>query len=354
MRPDTGDLNPAATPHRTLLMTRLWPFAFAAFACGTSDTGRRVRPDAAPPAGPASTRAFVLPERDLLPESIAFDPKTGSFFVGSMHRRKIVRRDPDGRVSDWAGPERGLWSILGIKIDPAAGELWANSCSMGDELPMAPAEPATVGRGALLRLRVADGSLARRYEPPAAARPVCFNDLALSPAGDVYLTAGTGGLWRLPRGGDTLERLIRDSTLWLNGIATGPDGALYVADDSLGPLLVESASGRWRRVAAPAGATLRGIDGLYVHRGALVWIQNGVEPARVARARLGGDGATMGDLQVLDAGHPDYAVPTTGVVVGDTLFYIATAQLGAIRPGGRVAPADSLRDNVVLRVTLPR
>ncbi len=84
-------------------------------------------------------------------------------------------------------------------------------------------------------------------------------------------------------GGDTLEPLIRDTTLWLNGIATGPGASLYVADDSMGPLLVEPASGRWRRVAAPAEATLRGIDGLYVHRGALVWIQNGVEPARVVQ-----------------------------------------------------------------------
>jgi hypothetical protein len=41
-------------------------------------------------------------------------------------------------------------------------------------------------------------------------------------------------------------------------------------------------------------------------------------------------------------------------MVGDTLFYVATAQLGAIRPGGRLAPADSMRENVVLRVIVPR
>jgi hypothetical protein len=329
-------------------MTRLWLLP-AALACSAPDAAPRVP---AAPGSHASTRAFLLAERDLLPESIAFDPASGSFFVGSMHRRKIVRRDPDGRVQDWAGPERGLWSILGLKLEAARGALWANSCNMGDELPMAPADPATVGRGALLRLRLADGSVARRYEPPESARPICFNDLALSPAGDVYLTAGRGGLWRLARGGDRLERLIRDTTLWLNGIASGPDGALYVADDSLGPLLVEPASARWRRLARPVGSTLRGIDGLYAHGGALVWIQNGVEPARVVRAPLVGDGA-LGDLQVLDAGHPDYAAPTTGVIVGDTLFYVATAQLAAIRPGGTVAPADSMRENVILRVAIP-
>jgi hypothetical protein len=36
------------------------------------------------------------------------------------------------------------------------------------------------------------------------------------------------------------------------------------------------------------------------------------------------------------------------------VFYVATAQLDAIRPGSRVAPAASMRENVVLRVTVPR
>ena len=103
---------------------------------------------------------------------------------------------------------------------------------------------------------------------------------------------------------------------------------------------------------APDGRRAPRDRGLYVHDGALVWVQNGVEPARVVQARLNADGERMESLQVLDAGHPDYDVPTTGVIVGDTLFYVATAQLGAIRPGGRVAPADSLRENVILRVTL--
>ena len=333
-------------------MTRPWLLAAAACACAGSGAAPGSHNSAPAVAAHASTRAFVLRERDLLPESIAFDPGTGRFYVGSMYRRKIVRRDPNGHVSDLAGPGQGLWSIIGIKLDPAAGELWANSCSMGADLPMTPADSTTIGRGALLRIRLADGAVVRRYEPSVEDRPICFNDLARSPAGDVYLTSGRRGLWRLRAGGDTLEQFVRDSTLWLNGIATGPDGALYVADDSLGPLRVDPSSGAWRRVLAPDGEALRGIDGLYVHDGALVWVQNGVEPARVVRAQLSADGDRLEDLHVLDAGHPDYDVPTTGVIVGDTLFYVATAQLGAIRPGGQVAPADSLRENVILKVTV--
>jgi hypothetical protein len=30
---------------------------------------------------------------------MALDPNRGAFFVGSVHRQRIVRRDPDGGVS---------------------------------------------------------------------------------------------------------------------------------------------------------------------------------------------------------------------------------------------------------------
>jgi sugar lactone lactonase YvrE len=331
-------------PRPTLLVVAAAASAAVALACS--------QPTPTPASGPSS-RAFVLAERDLMPESIAWDPASGSFFVGSMHRRKIVRRAADGSVSDWAGPREGLWSIIGIKVDTARGALWANSCSMGDELPMTPPDPATVGRGALLRLRLPDGAVVGRYEPSLDQRPVCFNDLAIAPSGDVFLTAGPGGLWRLHKDADTLERILADTTLWLNGIATGPDGALYAADDPRGPVRLDPESGRWQALRVSAGDSLRGIDGLYVHRGALVWIQNGVEPERVVQAPLSEDGMALRELRILERGHPDYAGPTTGVLVGDTLFYVATAQLDAIRPGGRLASADSMRENIILRLVVP-
>jgi sugar lactone lactonase YvrE len=303
--------------------------------------------------GHRSTRAFLLAERDLLPESIAYDRSTGAFFVGSMHRRKIVRRAPDGTVADWAGPEDGLWSIIGIKIDSASGDLLANSCNLGDDLPMTPPDSSTVGRGALLRLRLSDGAVVERYDAPPSAGPICFNDLAIGPRGDVYLTSGRNGIWHLAPGADRLDQTVQDTSLWLNGIAIGPEGALYAADDSLGPLLVDPASGHWQQVSVPPQSDVRSIDGLYVHGRSLVWIQNGGRPGRVVQAPFARDSTVLAGLRVLDSAHPDYRGPTTGVMVGDTLFYVATAQLGAIRPGGKIAPADSLRENVILRLTIP-
>jgi hypothetical protein len=45
--------------------------------------------------------AFTLPERDLVTEGIGWDPKSGDFFVSSVHRRKVLRVSRDGRVADF-------------------------------------------------------------------------------------------------------------------------------------------------------------------------------------------------------------------------------------------------------------
>ncbi|HEY0096281.1 MAG TPA: hypothetical protein VGB96_18270, partial [Archangium sp.] len=62
---------------------------------------------------PRSTTAFTLSERDLIPEGIAHDPVTGTFFVSSIAKRKIVAVRPDGSVSDFATSEAQLDSVLG-------------------------------------------------------------------------------------------------------------------------------------------------------------------------------------------------------------------------------------------------
>src|SRR6478736_4914990 len=68
--------------------------------------------------------AFRLTEKDLIPEGITFDPTTKSFYVSSINKRKIVKVDEQGRVSDFipSGQDE-IGEVLGLKI--AKGKLWA-------------------------------------------------------------------------------------------------------------------------------------------------------------------------------------------------------------------------------------
>ena len=78
-----------------------------------------------------SAVAFRIPEKGLVPEGIAFDSKTGSFFVSSIRKRKIVRVAPDGKASDFVASGRdGLRGVLGMRVDPAKRRLWACTQAM--------------------------------------------------------------------------------------------------------------------------------------------------------------------------------------------------------------------------------
>ena len=61
--------------------------------------------------------AAVVEDRTLIPEGIAFDPKSHEFFMGSIAQRRIMRIDPSGRISEFAGLEADLDYVLGLTID---------------------------------------------------------------------------------------------------------------------------------------------------------------------------------------------------------------------------------------------
>ncbi|HEV7843738.1 MAG TPA: hypothetical protein VGO69_08565, partial [Pyrinomonadaceae bacterium] len=61
-----------------------------------------------------STTAFTIREKGLITEGIAFDPSSETFYVSSVHKRKILSVGKDGAVKDFATERDGLWSVLGM------------------------------------------------------------------------------------------------------------------------------------------------------------------------------------------------------------------------------------------------
>jgi len=70
--------------------------------------------------------AFTVPEKDLFPEGLAVDWPKGVFYMGSMHRKKIIRITAAGEISDFVKPGLyGLMPVGGVKVDPADHSVWA-------------------------------------------------------------------------------------------------------------------------------------------------------------------------------------------------------------------------------------
>jgi hypothetical protein len=75
-----------------------------------------------------STTAFVIHERDLAPEGIAYDPVDKKLYVSSLSKHKIVCVNHDGSVNDFkTSGQDGLGDTLGMKVDARRRILWVVS-----------------------------------------------------------------------------------------------------------------------------------------------------------------------------------------------------------------------------------
>jgi hypothetical protein len=270
-----------------------------------------------------------------------------------MRKRKIVVIR-DGMARDFVPAKaHGLGAVVGMKVDATRRELWANSCH-GDHPPaLEEPDPQRQGEGAVFRFALPSGKLLAVHRAGSVQQPLCFNDLAFGPDGDLFLSTGPEGVYRVV--GGRLERFAETSGLFVNGLDVSKDGRrLYLATHPQGVFTLDLQSRVLRPLETSVGVALGGIDGLYVHEGSLVGVQNGLGSGRerVVQAFLDEAGGRVTCLEILERSHPDYDVPTTGVVVGQDLVYVAGSQLNRLDDAGRPWPVDRLRESAILRLPL--
>lgn len=283
----------------------------------------------------------------IVPEGIARDPRDGSLYVGSMTGRSILRLRADGSTLALVAAGRdGLLDPLGIDIDAERDEIWAVSV-VAPEL----GEREGVGRTAVHGWRLADQQLvARVVLEPKEGEAHQFNDLAIAADGWVYLTDPVAGMvWRVSRGPDaTLEPLSEPGNApGANGIIVdGVRKVVWVGCYNFGLCRLDLESRAVEILDPPAGVTLLGIDGLELHGGDLIAIQNAYGLDRVVHISLDETGKRISGVEVLDARHPAQHDPTTGVVVPPSsgaparFLWIANARIDPwYRSGGKEQPA---------------
>ncbi len=253
-----------------------------------------------------SIPVFTVAEGDLIPESVAYDPKDKNFYFGSMEKGKVVRCSASGNCTQFAG---GLGTVLGLKAHGTGLWLLSNSDK----------------ESALIHYDLASARVVRKYSVVGPGH--AFNDLAFAPTGDVYLTdTRAGAVWHLATGSTDLTKLP-ERFEFANGVTLSPDGSLlYVSTFPDGIIVVDLKTYVAIPIARPTDLCLATIDGLYFHRGALIAIQNGFMTPRVVRFALSRDLRAIERFEVLERRNPLFEGVTTGVVVGHDFFYMANIQ----------------------------
>jgi sugar lactone lactonase YvrE len=296
--------------------------------------------------------AFTVPEKALVPEGVAYDPVTKAFFLASIHRRKILRVAADGRISDFVAPGRdGLQSAMGMAADPKRRALWVVSSALPRREALRKGEPFG---SALLEFDLDTGRLRGVRLPPASAEPPLFDDLAVGADGRVFVNdSRRGRIFTAAPGRSDLALLFESSEIrGVQGLALAPGGgALYFSDYS-GLWRLELAGKKLTRFAVPPDLALNGIDGLASFGGALVAVQNGIQPNRVIRLDLTPDGAAIARARILEMNHPAFDEPTLGVVVSGALYFTADSQGERFRDEKHPVQPEEMRDAVVLKLPL--
>lgn len=302
----------------------------------------------------ASDTAFVVHVPGLIPENIAFDARRNGYYIGDLLGQRVLFRGPDGTTRVFAGPDVVRGGVVGMKTDERRGLLWL--AVWPDTARMSAAERAGAPRSLLLALELESGRVAHRFVPPDSLAPHLFNDLVIRGNGEILLTDSEAGrVYRLASPAGSLEPWLQPPAFafaYPNGIALSPDEKTVYVAYAAGVVAVELATRAIRHVRPPAGFTIAGIDGLYARGDVLVGIQNGGPQADGVIAFAVRDGVVTA-TRLLERRHPAYQVPTTGVLVGDGLHYIANAQLDRLNAGDTADPARPLAPVVVLVLRVP-
>jgi sugar lactone lactonase YvrE len=304
----------------------------------------------------SSDTAFTVPGPDRIPENIAFDSASGTFFLGSLAERTVVRVRPGGTPEPFAGPADGLLRVVGMKVDPTRRRLWVATWA-----PVVDSARLALGFDTDTRLFAFDITTGRRLLsliPRDTTRPHLLNDLVVTPTGDVYVTdTNEGTVYRVRVGVDTLELVVRPDPArfnYANGIALSRDGTrLYVAFAE-GIARLDLTTRRIRYLAVPPTITTASVDGLYWHDGDLIAVQMAASVERVVRFVMDPGGWRVLRAEVLERAHPVYRYPTTGAIVRDSLYYVANPGWDRLEDNGTVKPAETPSPTVILRLPLTR
>ncbi|MCP4214334.1 MAG: hypothetical protein GY765_06740, partial [bacterium] len=293
-----------------------------------------------------SETAFVIKERDLHPESVAYDEKTNTFYISSVHKRKIVYLDKDGTIKEFTTKgQDGLDAVMGIRIDSAKRVLWA-SCNAIPHMLGYNAENDKYRTG-VFKYNLDTKKLLKKYVIRESGRG--FDDVAFHPSGDVYISDNIH-VYRVPASTDKLEMFMEAPEInSLQGLDFCDKGTkMFAADWAKGLFLYDLNTRKLiAKLEHPKDISLVGIDGLYYleKSNSLIAVQNGVFPMRVMRYYLDKGFTKVVKYDVIEWAHPEFHDPTLGVLVKDgTFYYVANSQWKSYNKDFSIFPKEKLKD----------
>jgi hypothetical protein len=290
--------------------------------------------------------AFELEDRTLIPEGIAYDPRSQAFFIGSI-QGKVLRVALGGEVSEFLGKTADFDAILGLAVDGPRRILYVVSTSA------LTTEGRKRLRNSVLAFDLDSRKLLRRIAAPQAGQ---LNDLTIALGGRVFATDSQNGtIYEIPVVGEAREIVPANQIRGSNGIAASPDGKRLYVGHSTGLAVVDIDTKKLQRVTNTTRENVSGFDGLYMWRGQLIGVQNLTNPGRVVAVTLSPDGNSVEKVQTLLSHHHTALMePTTGAVTDKGFFLLAATGVTRFNADGKIDDPATVPKPTVVQLPLPR
>ena len=297
-----------------------------------------------------SDTAFTVKDRTLHIESVTHDPRTGSFYLGSLHQRKIVKVDKAGVAKDFTtSAQDGLTAVFGVRVDPKGKFLWA--CSSPVEEMM---NYDSTAQSAVSQYDLKTGKLLKQYRPTAKTHHL-FGDLTINSVGDVFVSdSKNNAIFKVNQISGSLDLYFDSEEFWnIQGITFSTDNRyLFISDYIKGPFRLDMQTRQLVKLTSSIESSLKGIDGMVFYNGSLVVLQNGTYPLRATKYLLNPGMDAVTNATIIDQAHPAMNEPTIGTIDNDVFYYVANSQWGGYDDNHKIKAASELQDIVVLKFRL--
>ena len=262
-------------------------------------------------------------EKDLIPEGIAIDKKTGTIFVSSINRSKIIAIDKDGNHRDFITTgQDGLLEGLGMKVDEKRNWLWVVSNKRE-------------GKQFTSQVHAYDLKTRSRQQYYFIKDTVVhlFNDLIID--GDkIYFTdTYYSALYEIDPSTKKMRLFLQDGQFkYPNGIETDKKHRyLYIATYHKGLMIYDKHTKQLNKLTGAKDSLAYGLDGLVYWNNSLIGVFNNSNDRSkhcVVQYMLDESGTKIVSEKIIDKGNEWFYEPTTATILGNRLYVLANSHLG--------------------------
>lgn len=288
---------------------------------------------------------YIITERDLIPEGLAYDAVAQNIYVSSTHKCKIIRIDKNGKITDFISEgQNDIKSIIGMEVDIKRRCLWAVSSEAADVLPLKNMDKRQWW-SSVYQFDLDNGTLVKKY---ALNRDSVFlNDLTVAADGTVYVTESLNNkVYKITPGKDSLQLFAElQPYTFINGICfTDKLETLFVSSIE-GIISIDLIKNNYSLLPVGANNKALAIDGLAFAGDYFI----GHQSKMICRFYLSAGRDKIISVDTLDAGK-EFDGSTTGEESNGYYYYIVNSQIrsGIDYARKAIRPVDSL-NNIIIR-----